>query len=162
MNSFRKTEKELQLPLGVVWLMNSIAEYKGKEELYIRQSPQVLKTLIEMALIESAESSNRIEGVVIEKRRVKPLILGHSKPRDRSEEEVVGYRKALNLIHRKHNSLDISPQTILELHRLSHTGSGDAGECKKRHNEIIRKQSDGTIEVIFKMVMVGFRDCLHF
>ena len=152
MNSFRKTEKELQLPLGVVWLMNSIAEYKGKEELYIRQSPQMLKTLIEMALIESAESSNRIEGVVIEERRVKPLILGHSKPRDRSEEEVVGYRKALNLIHRKHNSLDISPQTILELHRLSHTGSGDAGEWKKRDNEIIRKQSDGTIEVIFKPV----------
>ena len=150
MKSFRKTGKDLQLPLGAVWLMNSISEYKGKEELYVRQSPQVLKALIEMALIESAESSNRIEGVTVERRRLKPLILGHSKPRDRSEEEVAGYRKALDLIHRKHNSLDISPQIIQELHRLSHTGAGDAGEWKKKDNEIIRKNPDGTVEVIFK------------
>ena len=52
MKSFRKTGKELQLPLGVVWLMNSISEYKGKQELYARQSPQILETLIEMAMAE--------------------------------------------------------------------------------------------------------------
>lgn len=65
--SFRKTGKDLQLPLSAVRLMNSISEYKGKEQLYTRQSPQVLKSLVEMALIESAESSNRIEGVTVEK-----------------------------------------------------------------------------------------------
>ena len=152
MRSFRKTGKDLQLPLGAVWLMNSISEHKGKQELYARQSPQLLKTLVEMALIESAESSNRIEGVVVERKRLKPLIIGHSKPRDRSEEEVAGYRKALDLIHKKHNSLDISSQTIRELHRLSHIGAGDAGKWKKKDNEIIRKRSDGAIEVIFKPV----------
>ncbi len=152
MMSFRKTGKDLQLPLGAVWLMNSISEYKGKQELYTRQSPQILKSLIEMALIESTESSNRIEGVTIEKRRLKPLILGHSKPRDRSEEEIAGYRKALDLIHRKHNNLDISPQIIQELHHLSHTGAGDAGKWKKKDNEIIRKKPDGTVEIIFKPV----------
>lgn len=128
MMSFRKTRKDLALPLGAVWLMNSISEYKGKQELYVRQFPQILKALVEMALIESAESSNRIEGVTVERRRLKPLILGHSKPRDRSEEEVAGYRKVLDLIHRKHSSLDISPQTIQELHRLSHADANDAGE----------------------------------
>ena len=152
MRSFRKTEKDLQLPLGAVWLMNSISEYKGKQELYLRQSPQILKALVKMALIESAESSNRIEGVTVERKRLKPLILGHSKPLDRSEEEVAGYRKALDLIHKKHNNLDISPQTIRELHRLSHTGAGDAGEWKKKDNEIIRKNPDGTVEVIFKPI----------
>ena len=152
MRSFRKTGKDLQLPLGAVWLMNSISEHKGKQELYAKQSPQLLKTLVEMALIESAESSNRIEGVIVERKRLKPLIIGHSKPRDRSEEEVAGYRKALDLIHKKHNSLDISSQTIRELHRLSHIGAGDAGKWKKKDNEIIRKRSDGAIEVIFKPV----------
>lgn len=152
MRSFRKTGKNLQLPLGAVWLMNSISEYKGKQELYLRQSPQILKALVEMALIESAESSNRIEGVTVERKRLKPLILGHSKPLDRSEEEVAGYRKALDLIHKKHNSLDVSPQTIRELHRLSHTGVDDAGEWKKKDNEIIRKNPDGTVEVIFKPI----------
>jgi len=109
MNSFRKTDKDLHLPLSAVWLMNSISEYKGKQEIYARQSPQVLKSLVEMALIESAESSNRIEGVTVEKSRLKPLIIGRSKPKDRSEDEIAGYRNALDLIHKKHDSLDISP-----------------------------------------------------
>lgn len=152
MMSFKKAEKESQLPLGAVWLMNSIAEYKGKQELYSKQSPQILKALVEMALIESAESSNRIEGVTVDKNRLKPLVIGHSKPRDRSEEEVVGYRSALDLIHRKHANLEISPRTILGLHRLSHGGSGDAGEWKKKDNEIIRKNPDGSAEIIFRPV----------
>src|SRR5476651_1462020 len=119
MNSFKKTGKDIQLPLAAVWMMNSISEYKGKEELYIKQSPQVLKVLVEMAMIESVESSNRIEGVTVDKGRLKPLIIGHSKPRDRSEEEVAGYRKALDLIHKKYDRLVISPKIIQELHRLS-------------------------------------------
>ena len=83
MHSFKRDNVEL--PLSPVWLMNSIAEYKGKQKLYAKQSPQVLKSLIERALIESAESSNRIEGVTIEKNRLKPLLIGHSNPRGRSE-----------------------------------------------------------------------------
>ena len=82
MNSFKR--ENIELPLSAVWLTNSIAEYKGKQELYAKQSPQVLKTLLEAALIESAESSNRIEGVTVDHARLKPLIIGHSKPRDRS------------------------------------------------------------------------------
>lgn len=155
MMSFKKTGRDLQIPLGAVWLMNSISEYKGKQELYAKQSPQILKKLIEIALIQSAESSNRIEGVTIDKNRLKPLIIGHSKPRDRSEEEVAGYRKALDLIHKKHQSLDISPETIRQLHRLAHAETGDAGEWKKKDNEIIRKNPDGTVEVIFKPVVAA-------
>ncbi len=150
MMSFKKQGEDLQIPLGAVWLMNSISEYKGKQELYAKQSPQIIKTLVEIALIESAESSNRIEGVTVDKNRLKPLIIGHSRPRDRSEEEVSGYRKALDLIHRKQRNLDISPETIKELHRLSHAETGDAGQWKTKNNEIIRKNPDGTLEVIFK------------
>lgn len=152
MNSFRRTDKDLKLPLSAVWLMNSISEYKGQQDMYVRQSPQVLKSLVEMALIESVESSNRIEGVTVEKSRLKPLVLGRSKPKDRSEDEIAGYRNALELIHKKHDSLDISPQTIRQLHRLSRAGSGDAGQWKKKDNEIIRKGRNGPIEVIFKPV----------
>jgi Fic family protein len=150
MNSFKRDT--VKLPLSAVWLMSSIAEYKGKQELYARQSPQVLKSLVEMALIESAQSSNRIEGVTVEKERLKPLVIGHSKPRDRSEEEVAGYRKALDLIHTKHKGLRISPEVIKELHRLSHSEAWDAGRWKEKDNDIIRKHPDGRVEVIFKPV----------
>lgn len=152
MMSFKKSGADLKLPLGAVWLLNSISEYKGKQELYARQSPQILKTLIDIALIESAESSNRIEGITIEKKRLVPLIIGHSRPKDRSEEEVAGYRKALDLIHKRHKSLEVSLQIIKELHRLSHAETGDAGQWKTKDNEIIRKNPDGSVEVIFKPV----------
>jgi Fic family protein len=150
MKSFRKSSKDLQLPLAAVWLMNSISEYKGKQQLYATQSPQVLKSLIEMAMIESAESSNRIEGITVAKARLRPLILGRSKPKDRSEDEVAGYRRALDLVHKKHGDMEISPATIRQLHSLSHAGSGDAGQFKKKDNEIIRKNQDGTIDIIYK------------
>ncbi len=153
MNSFKR--ENVELPLSAVWLMNSIAEYKGKQELYAKQSPQILKTLLETALIESAESSNRIEGVTVDHARLKPLIIGHSKPRDRSEEEVAGYRKALDLIHTKYKSLKITPETIKELHRLCRGESWDAGKWKEKDNDIIRKHPDGRLEVIFKPVSVA-------
>lgn len=140
------------MPLEAVWLVSLIAEYKGKQELYSKQSPQILKALVEMALIESAESSNRIEGVTVDKNRLKPLIIGHSKPRDRSEQEVAGYRNALDLIHRKHKNLEIAPGTVRKLHELSHSGAHDAGQWKKKDNNIIRKNPDGTVDVIFKPV----------
>ena len=150
MNSFKNDN--IKLPLGSVWLMNSVSEYKGKQELYAKQSPQVLKTLLETALIESAESSNRIEGVTVDHARLKPLVIGHSKPRDRSEEEVAGYRRALDLIHKKHRSLKISPEMIKELHRLCRGELWDSGKWKEKDNDIIRKHADGRVEVIFKPV----------
>src|SRR3989338_3688251 len=149
MNSFKKISKDIQLPLAAVWMMNSISEYKGKEELYTKQSPQVLKALVEIAMIERGDSSNRMEGVTVKRERLKPLIIGHSKPRDRSEEELAGYRKALDLIHKKHESLTISSQTIQELHRLRRLDVVDAGQWKKKNNEIIRKHPNGRVEIIF-------------
>ena len=150
MNSFKNDRFEI--PLSSVWLMNTLSEYKGKQELYTKQSPQVLKSLVEMALIESAESSNRIEGVTVERDRLKPLVIGHSKPRDRSEEEVAGYRKALDLIHKQHTGLKITAPIIKELHRLCRGESWDAGKWKEKDIDIIRKYPNGRMEVIFKPV----------
>jgi Fic family protein len=130
--------------------MNSISEYKGRQELYTKQSPQVLHALTEMSIVESAESSNRIEGVTVDRNRLKPLVIGHSKPRDRSEEEVAGYRKALDLIHKDHSSIMITPDFIKELHRLCRGEIWDAGKWKEKDNDIIRKYPNGRIEVIFK------------
>ena len=93
MNSFRNHRlRDLAVPMSTAWLLNDIAEAKGRQELYTRQSPQVLKALREMALIQSTESSNRIEGVTVAADRLRPLVLGNTKPRDRSEQEVQGYR----------------------------------------------------------------------
>jgi Fic family protein len=127
----------LSLPLGTVWLLTDVAEALGRQGLYTKQAPQLLKALRETALIQSVESSNRIEGVTVAPDRLIPLVLEHAKPRDRSEEEIRGYRRALDLIHTSAADLEITPDLLRRLHRLIQDGSGDAGEWKQVPNEII-------------------------
>lgn len=84
-------------------------ESKGRQELYTKQSPQLLKALRETALIQSVESSNRIEGVTVDAARLRPLVLGNTRPRDRPEQEIQGYRHALDLIHTSSANLYNTP-----------------------------------------------------
>ncbi len=140
------------LPLSTVWLLERLAEARGKQELFTRQSPQVLKVLKEHALIESAVSSNRIEGIEIARDRLKTVLFGRPLLKDRNEEEVRGYRQALDRIHQRGAKISVSLETILELHRLSHAGSGDAGTFKIRDVDIIERYPDGSQRVRFKSV----------
>ncbi len=107
------------LPTRTTWYLTDLSEALGKQELFTRQSPQKLKVLREHALIESAISSNRIEGVEVDKSRVATPIFGKAALRDRDEEEVRGYRDALKLIHERGAKLAISEATIKKLHTLS-------------------------------------------
>lgn len=140
------------LPTSTVWLLEQLAEARGKQELFTRQSPQVLKVLREHAIIESAISSNRIEGIEIPQSRIKAVLFGRPLLRDRNEEEVRGYRQALDRIHQRAARILVSRDAILELHRLSHAGSGDAGAFKARDGDIIERYPDGSQRVRFRTV----------
>src|SRR5438876_4943626 len=135
MMTFRLGLRDFKLPLSTVWLLNAIAEAKGRQELYTKQSLQILQALREMAMVESVESSNRIEGVTVAPDRLRPLVLGHSRPRDRSEQEIQGYRMALERIHTGSAHLPVAPASLRELHRTIQEGSGDAGQWKAVDND---------------------------
>ena len=152
MMSFRGTRlQELRLPQGVVWMLETLAAARGKQEVYEHQSPQLLKTLRELALIESTESSNRIEGVTVDHARLRPLVIGDAPPRDRPEEEIVGYRRALDWIHTQRSAIEMSPDTCLKLHAFAQGATaGDAGVWKTRANDIIEIFPDGRREVRFR------------
>lgn len=144
--------RDLTVPMGTNWLLNDLAEAKGKQELYTRRSPQMLKALREMALVQSVESSNRIEGVTVAPDRLRPLVLGHAKPKDRSEQDITGYRRALALIHTQADALPITPDLLRRLHQLSQEGSGDAGRFKKIDNEVIELRPGAAPLVRFKCI----------
>lgn len=127
-----------EVPSAVAWALADLGEARGKQELFTRQSPQRLKALREHALIESAVSSNRIEGVTVHQDRVRPVVIGHARLRDRDEEEVRGYRDALRLVHERHARLRVSDKTIRELHRLSRGKLGDAGSYRSLVNWVLR------------------------
>src|SRR5271169_4923902 len=140
------------IPTRTSWYLADLAEAKGKYELYTRQSPQKLKVLREHALVESAVSSNRIEGVEVDQSRIGTLIFGKPALRDRDEEEVRGYRDALKLIHESGAKLPISEPTIKRLHKLSRGEIWDAGVYKEKDVDIIQRYADGRSRVRFKTV----------
>jgi Fic family protein len=140
------------LPMRTTWYLTVLAEARGKQELFTRQSPQKLKALRDHALIESAVSSNRIEGVEVDKSRVATLMFGKPALRDRDEEEVRGYRDALKLIHESGAKLPISEATIRTLHKLCRGAIWDAGVYKEKDVDIIQTYADGRSRVRFKTV----------
>jgi len=145
-------ENPPSIPSQAAWYLASIAESKGKQELFRRQSPQKLTALRQHALIQSAVSSNRIEGVTIEPSRVATIMLGKPLLRDRNEEEVSGYREALKMIHEKGKLIEVAEPAILDLHRLARGGTGDAGAYKEKDGDIIEKHADGSSRIRFRTV----------
>jgi len=141
---------EMSIPLSTGWLLGACMEAHGKEDLWVRKKPEVLEVLRQQAIIQSVESSNRIEGVTIPVDRLRPLILGGARPRDRSEEELAGYRKALDWVLSPPRGVSVTSADILRLHRFAQGGhSGDAGEWKRRDNEIIEILPDGERRIRF-------------
>jgi len=140
------------IPMSVTWYLSDIGEAKGKQELFTRQAPQRLRVLRDHAIAESAISSNRIEGVEIEQSRVGTVIFGRPALRDRNEQEVGGYRDALNLIHTEAARLQVSEETILRLHKMSRGEIWDAGKYKDQSVDIIEKFPDGRQRVRFRSV----------
>lgn len=140
------------IPTSTSWYLADLGEALGKQAFFTRQSPQRLKVLREHALIESAVSSNRIEGVRVEQKRVGTLVFGKPHLRNRDEEEVQGYRNALKLVHENHKDLPVTEETIKKLHALARGRVWDAGIYKDKDVDIIEKYADGRQRVRFKSV----------
>lgn len=140
------------IPSISAWYISSIMESKGKQILFSYQSPQKLKALREHALIQSAVSSNRIEGVTIDASRINTVILGKPLYRDRNEEEIGGYRECLNLIHSSGKSLKVNESNILDFHRHTKGELWDSGKYKEKDGSIIETYSDGSSRVRFETV----------
>ena len=139
-----------EIPAGIAWYLADLGESRGKQELFTKQSPQVLKALREHALIESAVSSNRIEGVEVEQARVGTIVFGAPLLKDRDEESVRGYRDALQQIHSSAQDLPVTISTIQQFHRLCSGQIWDAGQFKEKDSDIIEKSPDGRVRVRFK------------
>lgn len=134
--------------------LSRIGEYKGKQELFAHQTPEVLNVLQKAAVVESSECSNRLEGITAPHKRIKDLVIKDSTPNTRSEQEIAGYRDALNLIHESAAYMECSVNVCLQLHSmlyryLPETGGG----WKMNDNEIVERNPDGTVHrVRFKTV----------
>ena len=153
MNTLKRFNRGIkELPAATAWYIADIAEARGRQELYSRQSPQKLKVLREHALIESAVSSNRIEGVEIDRSRIGTVIFGRPLLNDRNEEEIQGYRDVLNWIHEQYEQIKLNETTIKRLHQMSRGDIWDAGKYKEKDSHIIERLPSGDARIRFRTV----------
>ena len=129
-----------------------IHEYKGRQQLYLEQKPEELDKLVELAKIQSTEASNEIEGIRTTNARLKQLMADKTTPKNRDENEILGYRYALNLVHESFDYIPIRSNFILQLHKEMYQfmDVSYGGKYKDIPNEIDMVHPDGHKEVIFK------------
>jgi Fic family protein len=132
-------------------LLSAIHEYKGKQDLYVEARPDVLAPLLEVARIQSTGASNRIEGIYTSDERLRALIKEKANPRNRSEEEIAGYREVLRLIHEDYDHIPLSSNVILQLHRdlYQFNPMASRGKYKFADNIITELGVDGKERVRF-------------
>lgn len=129
----------------------AIYKEAGKQELYLKQRPDELEKLVEIAKIQSTEASNAIEGIVTTNTRIKQLVEEKTTPRNRDEQEIAGYRDVLNIIHESFDTIPLSRNYILQLHKImySHMNNPFAGQTKNVQNYISATYPDGHTEILF-------------
>lgn len=135
----------------IVAYIAAIHEMKGKQDLYIRQKPQELEKLVEIAKVQSTETSNEIEGIRTTNTRLKQLLSEKTTPRTRDEEEIAGYRDVLNVIHESYEYIPVTANYLLQLHKIlySHSGKSIGGKFKNVQNYISGIDANGKEYTIF-------------
>ena len=143
--------REQKWDSDILGLVAAIYKEAGKQELYLKQRPEELEKLVEIAKVQSTEASNAIEGIVTTNTRIRQLVEEKTTPRNRDEQEIAGYRDVLTLIHEDYDAIPITRNYILQLHKIlySHMNNPMAGRTKSVQNYISATYPDGHVETLF-------------
>ena len=150
---YRGAPKSLLTP-DIVAMLTSIHEHKGKQSLFIEAHADALDTLMEIAKIQSTGASNRIEGINTTDKRLEELVHGKTAPRNRSEQEIAGYRDVLATIHESYDYIYPRPNYILQLYGqlYSFSRSATGVSYKNSDNVISEKDASGNEFIRFQPV----------
>lgn len=152
MRTFNYSEiKNQKWDSDILSLIAAIYKEVGKQEMYLKQRPEELEKLVEIAKVQSTEASNAIEGIVTTSTRIKQIVEEKTTPKNRDEQEIAGYRDVLNIIHASFDAIPITQNYILQLHKIlySHMNNPMAGRTKSVQNYISATYPDGHVETLF-------------
>ena len=143
--------RDMKWDSEILSLVAAIYKEAGKQEMYLKSKPAELEKLVEIAKVQSTEASNAIEGIFSTSTRIRQLVEDKTNPRNRDEQEIAGYRDVLNIIHESFDVIPITPNYILQLHKIlySHMNNPIAGKTKNVQNYISATYPDGRVEVLF-------------
>ncbi len=143
--------ERLTFPHRMFGIIRKIGAYQGKQEMYAEKAPEMLANLQMVAIIESVESSNRIENIVVGPKTIAAIVREQQPPAkgNRPQGEVAGYRDVLKQMHERHENIPFTDNLVLQFHRdmMKYTAAG-GGVWKNSQNQIAEKFPDGTIKKI--------------
>ena len=153
---FKKKYNQLLSP-EIVMLLSQIHEFKGKQDFMADANADVLTQLVEVAKIESTDASNRIEGIITTDERLSQIVKDKTMPKNRSEQEIAGYRDVLAIIHESFAYIPPKPNVILQLHRDLYKFSGQSigGSYKDSDDVIAERLPDGTKRLDSRLFLLG-------
>ena len=138
------------LPANILEIAGIIYDLRGRGEVRKDDHPQVFRELRHTAMIDSVQSSNAIEGIVTTAERMKALVNEQAEPYSHDEQEILGYRDALNEIFTGYQDMEISDGLLKHFHQLMlRSTTADAGQYKQRNNWIQERDDQGRITVRF-------------
>lgn len=143
--------KDQKWDSDILGYIAAIYREAGKQEQYLKQRPEELEKLVEIAKIQSTKASNAIEGIITTNTRIRQLVEERTAPKNRDEQEIAGYRDVLNIIHESFDAIPITKNYILQLHKImySHMNNPLAGQTKNVQNYISASYPDGHSEILF-------------
>lgn len=142
------------LPTQLVNVTASISSLKTSSQFRKNDFEKVFTELEKIAKIQSVKSSNEIEGIVTSDERIIQIVQQNSAPLNHNEQEILGYRDALNLIHTEHQNIQFNENTVLALHKtlLSATDHNYGGTYKTDDNVILEIDLYGNKKIRFEPV----------
>ena len=134
-------------------LFNIITDLKSKTDEKKNTNKSLFSKLETIAIKESVEGSNAIEGISTTEQRIKEIVENNSEPLTHNEEEIAGYHDAIQFVKDNYNYLSFNEETIKAIHKMlvaRHVGYDRGGKYKTSDKVIAEKYPDGTIKrVIF-------------
>ena len=150
--------RNIKVPVNFMTFTNAIYTLKNLEEEKKNIYPDIFTALQKIAIVQSVKGSNEIEGIVTTDKRIEEIVNQSSAPRNHNEQEILGYKNALNLIHSDSDKMSLNEDLILNLHKilLEKIEVSYGGSYKTEDNIIRESYKDGTSFV--RWVLVSSQD----
>ena len=138
--------RNIKVPVNFMTFTNAIYTLKNLEEEKKNIYPDIFTALQKIAIVQSVKGSNEIEGIVTTDKRIEEIVNQSSAPRNHNEQEITGYKNALNLIHSDSDKMSLNEDLILNLHKilLEKIEVSYGGSYKTEDNIIRESYKDGT------------------
>ena len=139
--------KENGIDPSLFSLSGVIADLRARSSEKKKEHPKLFAKLETLAVVESVEGSNAIEGIYTTAERMKAIVEDGAEPLTHSEKEIAGYHDAAVYVKEHFEELDFNENTVRMLHRLL-TGrlpNARGGEYKKADNIIAETNAKGAV-----------------